>query len=76
MLAHIHFQRKDGTWSVILRKNFNVLVSWIKRGDIVALNADTLTVEEAERLYKEGIHLIPDEKIIGNQIIKILRVEG
>jgi len=46
-----------------------------QRGGFVALNAETLTLGETERFYKEGIYLIPDEKIIENQTIKILKVK-
>ena len=81
MLADIHFCRKEGNWDFLLRSQFSLslLITWIKRDEVDALDAETISVEEAARLHDEGFSLVPDDMVVGigsaRRQIKILKIE-
>ena len=80
-MAHIHFWRKEGNWDFLLRSQFSLslLITWIKRDEVDALDAETISVAEAEFLRQAGFRLIPDDMVVGigpaRRTLKILRIE-
>jgi len=79
LLAHIQFRRKEGNWDFILRSQFPLLIRWVRAGTVDALDAETISVEEAARLHDEGFSLVPDDMVVGigsaRRQIKILKIE-
>ena len=79
MLAHLHFRRKEGNWDFIVRAQFPFLIRWMRAGAVDALDAETISVEEAARLHDEGFSLVPDDMVVGigsaRRQIKILKIE-
>jgi len=79
MLAHFLFRRKDGSWEAMLKKNFSLFLFEIKQGKVDAVNAETLTPEEAKLLGNEGSDLVPEEIVVGIGVtrrpIKIFKIE-
>ena len=79
MLADIHFCRKEGNWDFLLRSQFPLLIRWIREGAVDALDAETISVEEAAILRAEGFSLIPEEIVLGigpaRRTLKILKIE-
>ena len=78
-MAHIHFRRKEGNWDFLLRSQLSLLITWIKRDEVDALDAETISVAEAEFLRQAGFRLIPDDMVVGigpaRRTLKILRIE-
>jgi len=79
MLADIHFCRKEGNWDFLLRSQFPLLIRWIREGAVDALDAETISVEEAARIHDEGFALVPDDMVVGigpaRRTLKILKIE-
>ena len=79
MLADIHFCRKEGNWDFLLRSQLSLLITWIKRDEVDALDAETISVEEAARIHDEGFSLVADDMVVGigpaRRTLKILRIE-
>jgi len=79
MLAHIHFRRKDGSWSFILRERFPLFVEWVKEGKISVVDAETISAKEATILAREKFSLVPDEIVVEigstRQLIKVFNIE-
>lgn len=75
MLAYIQFRRKDGSWGIILRKNLSLLFRRIEKGEVDAVNAETLTVQEVGLIRNKGFDLIPEDIVRAQRSIKILRIE-
>ena len=79
MLADIQYHRRSGNWDFLLRSQLSLLITWIKRDEVDALTAETISVEEAARLKAEGFSLVPDDMVVGigsaRRQIKILKIE-
>jgi len=79
MLRHIHFRCKNGGWNFIVRERYPLFIEWVKRGEVSAVDAETILLEEVILLAEEGFALIPDEIVVGcgdvRQPIKILKIE-
>ena len=79
MLADIQYHRRSGNWDFLLRSQLSLLITWIKRDEVDALTAETISVAEAEELRLAGFRLIPDDMVVGigpaRRVVKILRIE-
>ena len=78
LLADIHF-RREGSWDFILRSQFPLLIRWVRAGTVDALDAETISVEEAASLHDEGFSLVPDDMVVGIgpacRTVRILKIE-
>ena len=79
MLADIQYHRRSGNWDFLLRSQLSLLITWIKRDEVDALTAETISVEEAARIHDEGFSLVPDDMVVGigpaRRTLKILKIE-
>ena len=79
MLADIQYHRRSGNWDFLLRSQLSLLITWIKRDEVDALDAETISVEEAARIHDEGFSLVPDDMVVGigpaRRTLKILKIE-
>jgi len=75
----LYFQWKSGHWGYIARENFPVLVNWILKGEVIAVDADSLGREKKillETMIKHHSLKLRAEKVrIGTRILEILRIE-
>ncbi len=75
MVAHIHFEKRNGDWGFIVRERWSLFLSFLKTGGINAIDANTISSVEEKILHKEGFSLIPEAVQIGHQKVKILKLE-
>jgi len=56
-IKHIQFRFKNGKWGAIVRENLEILIGYIKKGEVDRILAATMEDEDVEILKNKGIRV-------------------